>query len=62
MKEVREMLKKYSKILLEKATKFTLTSLPGLLTAMLIIHTNSTGCFINGQPTPPDSIKKYRKF
>ena len=25
-------------------------------------HTNSTCCIVNGQPTPPNSIKKYRKF
>lgn len=37
-------------------------SLPVVLPAFLILHTNATASSINGQPTPPESIKKYRKF
>lgn len=37
-------------------------SLYFIVPILLIVHANSTACTINGQPTPPDSIKKYRKF
>lgn len=39
-----------------------MSSLPVFMAALLIIHTNSTASGINGQPTPPEGLKKYRKF
>lgn len=47
---------------LNKVFRFAMNSLPMVLTAMLVIHTNSTSSLFNGQPTPPASLKKYRKF
>ena len=52
------MLKK----LFDKGVKFAMSSLPAIMTAMLVIHTNSTSSFVNGQPVPPKTLKKYRKF
>lgn len=52
------MLKK----ILNKGIKFAMSSLPTILSALLVIHTNSTSSLINGQPVPPKSLKKYRKF
>ncbi len=45
-----------------KCVCFAMSSLPAILTALLVIHTNSTASSINGQPTPPASLKNYRKF
>lgn len=41
---------------------FATKAIPVILPVLLVIHTNSTASGINGQPTPPDSLKKYRKF
>lgn len=51
-----------AKSLYEKGVILTMRALPIIIPILLILHTNSTACTVNGQPTPPDSIKKYRKF
>ena len=45
------------KKLCQKGASFAIKALPVIVPAFLLFHTNS-----NGQPTPPNSIKKYRKF
>lgn len=50
------------KKLCQKGASFAIKALPVIVPAFLLFHTNSTCCIINGQPTPPNSIKKYRKF
>lgn len=52
------MLKK----LFNNGVKFVMKSLPVIMTAMLVVHASSTASFINGQPIPPQTLKKYRKF
>lgn len=56
------MLLKVSKKVFNKGVALVMKSLPVILPALLVIHTNATASTANGQPTPPDSIKKYRKF
>lgn len=36
--------------------------LPVILPIALIVSSNSAASFANGQPVPPESLKKYRKF
>lgn len=55
------MIKK-SKRLIRKGISFGLKIMPAIVPALLVIHANSTACIINGQPKPPQSLKKYRKF
>ena len=50
------------KKLCQKGASFAIKALPVIVPAFLLFHTNSTCCIVNGQPTPPNSIKKYRKF
>ena len=38
------------------------TILPSVLSAILIINSNSSTCWILNQPEAPKSLKKYRKF
>ena len=52
------MLKK----MFNNSVKFVMSSLPVIMTAMLVIHTNSTASIANGQPVPPKTLKRYRKF
>lgn len=52
------MLKK----LFDKGVKFAMSSLPAIMTAMLVIHANSAASIVNGQPVPPKTLRKYRKF
>ncbi|MBQ3124842.1 MAG: hypothetical protein IJC09_05435 [Clostridia bacterium] len=47
---------------LNKAFGFAMRTLPMVMATLLVIHTNSTASLANGQPTPPASLKKYRKF
>lgn len=61
-KEVVKMLLKLLKRVLRKGGILVMRALPFVTTAMLVIHTNSTACVLNGQPKPPESLKKYRKF
>ena len=56
------MLLKTSKTLFNKGVCLMMKSLPVILSALLVIHTNATASTANGQPTPPDGIRKYRKF
>lgn len=51
-----------AKKLYKKGVSFAIKALPVIVPAFLLFHTNSTCCIVNGQPTPPNSIKKYRKF
>ena len=50
------------KKIFNKVVSFSLKMMPVILTGLLIIHTNSTASIINGQPVPPASVRKYRKF
>ena len=34
----------------------------GCAMAMTVISANATACWVNGQDTPPENLKKYRKF
>lgn len=45
-----------------KGASFAIKALPVIVPAFLLFHTNSTASGLNGKPTPPNSIKKYRKF
>lgn len=56
------MLLKGTRKIFNKGVGFVMKSLPVILPVLLVIHTNATASGVNGQPTPPDSIKKYRKF
>ena len=56
------MLLNVSKKIFKKGIGFAMKALPVIVPALLVIHTNATASAINGQPTPPESIKKYRKF
>lgn len=56
------MLLKNTRKIINKGIGFAMKALPVIVPALLIIHANSTASVINGQPTPPASIKKYRKF
>lgn len=51
-----------TKELYRKGTTFLIKLLPAIMTVVLVLQSNATACSINGQPTPPKSIKKYRKF
>lgn len=46
----------------DKVVSFAMKMMPVILTGLLIIHTNSTASGFNGQPVPPASVRKYRKF
>ena len=50
------------KKLISAGYKFAMKALPVCAMAMAVINANSTSCWLNGQPTPPESLKKYRKF
>lgn len=56
------MLLNVSKKILKKGVSFTMKALPVIVPVLMVIHTNATASAINGQPTPPASMKKYRKF
>lgn len=56
------MLRSFAKKVYGKGFILAMRALPIVLSVLLVIHTNATASGINGQPTPPDSIKKYRKF
>lgn len=56
------MLLKVSKKIFNKVCCLAMKSLPVILPVLLVIHTNATASVINGQPVPPNSIRKYRKF
>ncbi len=56
------MVHNFAKKVYGKVVILALKALPVILFAFLTMHTNSTASSVNGQPTPPDSIKKYRKF
>ncbi|MCI8404175.1 MAG: hypothetical protein HFE49_04655 [Clostridia bacterium] len=56
------MLLKNTRKIINKGIGFAMKALPVIVPALLVISTNSTASPINGQPTPPASIKKYRKF
>lgn len=45
-----------------KAVPALLKIVPACAALMLIINSNSTSTILNGQPEPPKSLKKYRKF
>ena len=42
--------------------KIGMKVLPFCAMAVAVININSTGCWVNGQPTPPETLKRYRKF
>lgn len=42
--------------------KIGLKALPICAMAMVVINSNSTSCWMSGQPEPPKSLKQYRKF
>lgn len=52
---------KMSKVL-KKGGKILFKILPICAMAMTVISANATACWGNGQDTPPDNLKKYRKF
>ncbi|MDO5398649.1 MAG: hypothetical protein Q4G33_12050 [bacterium] len=56
------MLRSFAKEVYGKGFILAMRALPIIIPVLLILHTNSTASTMNGQPTPPDSIKKYRKF
>lgn len=56
------MKKNNFKSVLKKFVCFAISAVPVILPALLTIHANSTASVVNGQPTPPDGLKKYRKF
>ena len=47
---------------LNKGISFAMKAIPVIVPVLLVIHTNATASTANGQPTPPASIKNYRKF
>ena len=51
-----------SKKIINKAISFAMKTLPVVVPALLIIHANSVASGMNGQPTPPETLKNYRKF
>lgn len=53
---------KRSKKLLNKGIALAMKTIPIVVPALLIVHTNSTMSAWNYQPEPPKSIKQYRKF
>lgn len=42
--------------------KIGMKVLPLCAMAVAVINTNTTSCWMHGQPVPPKSLKKYRKF
>ncbi len=50
------------KKVIDKGGRIFMRALPIIITALLVIHTNSTASTFNGQPKPPVGLKKYRKF
>ncbi len=56
------MLKKATKKFFSKGIYWVVRVLPIVIPALLIFSANSTACTVNGQPTPPENLKKYRKF
>lgn len=42
--------------------KIGMKVLPLCAIAMAVININSTSCWLQGQPEPPSSLRKYRKF
>lgn len=61
-RRIKIMLLKNTRKIINKGIGFVMKALPVIVPALLVISTNSTASPINGQPTPPASIKKYRKF
>lgn len=53
--------KKTNKIFLNGKRIF-MRILPVCAMIMTLISANATACWIQGQPEPPASLKKYRKF
>lgn len=45
-----------------KITFWVMKAVPVILPMVMLVHANSTTCVINGQPEPPASLRKYRKF
>ena len=60
-KEEKVMLSKAKKIV-NKGVSFAIKAMPVIIPALLIINANSVASSMNGQPTPPASLKNYRKF
>lgn len=56
------MIRNLAKKVYGKGVVVAMRALPIIVPVLLILHTNSTASTMNGQPIPPDSIKKYRKF
>ncbi len=46
----------------EKLFGVIFKSIPALAMIMVVINANSVASPINGQPVPPEDLKKYRKF
>lgn len=42
--------------------KMIMKLLPICAMAMTVISANATACWVNGQDTPPENLKKHRKF
>ena len=48
---------------MSKGASFAIKALPVIVPAFLLFLTQTQPAVLyNGQPTPPNSIKKYRKF
>lgn len=47
---------------LSKAIGALMTSIPVIAAVAMTISANSIASPINGQPIPPQNMKKYRKF
>ena len=50
------------KNIIKKVTFWAMSAMPAVVAAVLVINCNSTASLMNGQPTPPSGLKKYRKF
>ena len=50
------------KKLVKKASFWAMKAVPVIVPMLMVMHANSTASSINGQSTPPESLKHYRKF
>lgn len=50
------------KELVKKASFWAMKAVPVIVPMLMVMHANSIASSINGQPTPPESLKNYRKF
>ncbi len=56
------MLTNLTKGIALKVSYWAIRIIPVVIPVLLIMHANCSASTINGQPTPPASLKKYRKF